>query len=326
MVKSVSQAPNLDDIAKFTVSGASGDVVYKEGDPGKDMFIIQEGKIEIQKPRGAETLKPTVLGPGDFFGELSLFEDQRRDTTAKGVTQYRLLRIDRTTLDQLVQENPEIAVRMLYRLASRLREHEEALRRASEIAAGALNPIRPAQAMASAVIAPPAAVSKPGVSAPPPAPAPAPAAAAPPAPAPAAAAPPAPAPAPPAAAAAAPKDPTKAQPKPTQPTAATKPARLTHADTGSEFELQDTNVVGRFDRATGYTPEVDLSTLDTKRTLSRRHASITRDADGWHVSEPKPTGNGTFVNDARVGAGARIKLSDGDRLRFGLVETVFSEA
>ena len=57
MVKSVSQAPNLDDIAKFTVSGASGDVVYKEGDPGKDMFIIQEGKIEIQKQRGAETLK-----------------------------------------------------------------------------------------------------------------------------------------------------------------------------------------------------------------------------------------------------------------------------
>jgi pSer/pThr/pTyr-binding forkhead associated (FHA) protein len=102
--------------------------------------------------------------------------------------------------------------------------------------------------------------------------------------------------------------------------------RGSHADTGAEFELQDTNVVGRFDRATGYTPEVDLSTLDTKRTLSRRHASITRDADGWHVSEPKPTGNGTFVNDARVGAGARIKLSDGDRLRFGLVETVFSEA
>ena len=71
---------------------------------------------------------------------------------------------------------------------------------------------------------------------------------------------------------------------------------------------------------------MDLSSLDTKRTLSRRHASITRDAGGWHLSEPKPTGNGTFVNDARVGAGARIKLSDGDRLRFGLVETVFSEA
>src|SRR4030095_5594215 len=184
MVKSVAQPPNLDDIAKFTVSGASGDVVYKEGDTGKDMFIIQEGKIEIQKPKGAETLKPTVLGPGDFFGELSLFEDQRRDTTAKGVTQYRLLRIDRTTLDQLGQENPEIAVRMLYRLASRLREHEEARRRASEIAAGAMNPIRPAQSMASDVIAPPAAVKSEVAAAA--GPAPPPSAAAPPAAAPAA--------------------------------------------------------------------------------------------------------------------------------------------
>ncbi len=101
--------------------------------------------------------------------------------------------------------------------------------------------------------------------------------------------------------------------------------RLTHSESGTAFDLKDTNVVGRFDRSSGYTPEVDLTELDTKRTLSRRHASITRDADGWHLSEPKPTGNGTFVNDARVGAGAKVKLSDGDRLRFGLVETVFSE-
>jgi Cyclic nucleotide-binding domain/FHA domain len=321
MVKPLAQAPNLDDIAKFTVSGAGGDVVYKEGDPGKDMFIIQEGKIEIQKPRAAKPLTPTVLGPGDFFGELSLFEDQRRDTTATGVTPYRLLRIDRTTLDQLVQENPDIAVRMLYRLASRLREHEEALRRASEIAAGAMNPIPAAQAMASGVIPPQAAIAKSAVAPPPPAD-PAPPAAA-------------PAVAPSAVGAAArdepaapgesPKDRTRARPAAAQPAAAIRSARLTHAESGAEFELKDTNVIGRFDRATGFTPEVDLSALDTKRTLSRRHASITRDADGWYVSEPKPTGNGTFVNDARVGAGAKIKLSGGDRLRFGLVATVFNE-
>jgi len=306
MVKPLAQAPNLDDIAKFTVSGAAGDVVYKEGDTGKDMFIIQEGKIEIQMPKAAETLKPTLLGPGDFFGELSVFEDQRRDTTAKGITPYRLLRIDKTTLDQLVQENPEIAVRMLYRLASRLREHEEALRRASEIAAGAMNPILAKPAMASAVVAPVAAVA---VAAP-------------------AAAPAAPPAAEPAAPGESPKDRTRARrvsTPPTQPAAASRAARLTHAESGTAFDLKDTNVVGRFDRSSGYAPEVDLSALDTKRTLSRRHAAITRDADGWHLTEPKPTGNGTFVNDARVGAGARIRLSDGDRLRFGLVETVFSE-
>jgi len=137
-----------------------------------------------------------------------------------------------------------------------------------------------------------------------------------------AAAPPPPAPAAPSAAAAVQQ--TIAQRIPTRPAIAA--ARLRHAESGTEFTLQDINVIGRFDRTSGYTPEVDLSSLDTKRTLSRRHASITRDADGWHLSEPKPTGNGTFVNEARVGAGAKIKLADGDRVRFGLVETVFREA
>ena len=99
-----------------------------------------------------------------------------------------------------------------------------------------------------------------------------------------------------------------------------------HPESGSEFTLEPKTVVGRHDRATGFTPQIDLSELDTKRTLSRRHAEISRLADGWHLSEPKPTGNGTFVNDARVGAGASIKLTDGDRVRFGLVETVFNES
>jgi FHA domain-containing protein len=182
-----------------------------------------------------------------------------------------------------------------------------------------LHPIPAAQAMASGIVpATPAAPNPPPPAAPASAPAPAGARSA-------AAAPPA---AEPAAPGESPKDRTRARrasTPPTQPITKTKPARLTHAESGTEFALKDTNVVGRFDRATGFTPEVDLSALDSKRTLSRRHASITRDATGWHLSEPKPTGNGTFVNEARVGAGAKIKLSDGDRVRFGLVETVFSE-
>ena len=47
MVKPVSQAPNLDDIASFTVSGPAGEFVYKEGEAGNEMFIIQEGRIEL---------------------------------------------------------------------------------------------------------------------------------------------------------------------------------------------------------------------------------------------------------------------------------------
>src|SRR5262249_20311059 len=157
MVKPVSQAPNLDDIASFTVSGAAGDFVYREGDAGKDMYIIQEGRIEIVSQDSGEPRQLDLLDVGDFFGELSLLEDQRRDASARATTVYRLLRIDRTTLHQLVQENPDIAVRMLHRLASRVREHEEARLRALEIAAGAMKPLPSREAAAEppkSVVAP----------------------------------------------------------------------------------------------------------------------------------------------------------------------------
>src|SRR5437764_8063978 len=114
MVKAVAQAPNLDDIASFTVSGAAGEFVYQEGDPGKDMYIIQEGRIEILNQYAGELRQLDVLESGDFFGELSLLEDQRRDAAARAATPYRLLRIDRTTLRQLAQETPEIAIRVLH--------------------------------------------------------------------------------------------------------------------------------------------------------------------------------------------------------------------
>src|SRR5581483_3020808 len=238
MVKPASQAPNLDDIASFTVSGSAGEFVYQEGDAGKEMFIIQEGRIELLRLQAGESRPLAVLEPGDFFGELSLLEDERRDASARAVSPFRLLRIDRTTLHQLVQENPEIAVRMLYRLASRLRAHEEATRRASEIAAGALNPM-PAPREAKA---PPPLAGAPAPEAAPPKPSAASAEAAP-------ASPPASAPAPPA--------------------AGPRRARFVHAS-GREFTVEQTSTIGRFDRATGFTPEVDLTALDSERTLSRR--------------------------------------------------------
>jgi pSer/pThr/pTyr-binding forkhead associated (FHA) protein len=83
------------------------------------------------------------------------------------------------------------------------------------------------------------------------------------------------------------------------------------------------SAVGRIDRATGFRPEVDLTELDTKRTLSRRHARILKRGDDFYVCEEKGAHNGTFVNGERLATGAEAKLVDGARVRFGLVELVF---
>jgi CRP-like cAMP-binding protein len=134
MVESDPQQPNLDDVSRFIVSGSSGSFIFQEGDPGTEMYIIQAGEVEILKPYAGETRQLAVLEPGDFFGEMSLLEELPREVSARALTDYKLLKIDLTTFDQMIQENPEIAVRMLRKLSRRLREERDAELKAEQIA------------------------------------------------------------------------------------------------------------------------------------------------------------------------------------------------
>ena len=84
-------------------------------------------------------------------------------------------------------------------------------------------------------------------------------------------------------------------------------------------------LVGRSSQASGYTADIDLSGHDPDKTLSRKHARITRSKDGVFLKEEEGR-NGTFVNGTRVGPGQTVRLAEGDRIRFGLVEVVFRSA
>jgi len=83
------------------------------------------------------------------------------------------------------------------------------------------------------------------------------------------------------------------------------------------------STIGRADRVTGFSPEIDLSSLDAERTLSRRHAKIVRKDGDYFVREEVGAFNGTFVNGQRVQAGVDVRLTTGDRVRFGKIETIF---
>src|SRR5205085_687988 len=75
------------------------------------------------------------LGPGDFFGEMSILEDQPRFASAMARTNVRLLRIDRAAFGEVLAQNVEIAIRIMRKLTARLRRAEQ---RASD-AHGALD-------------------------------------------------------------------------------------------------------------------------------------------------------------------------------------------
>jgi len=99
---------------------ADGDVIFDEGDEGGPLYIIQSGQVEIchQSPAGKRVV--AKLGPGEFFGEMSVVLGEPRTARAVSIGQAELLELDGATLESMCIEQPEIAIRLIQRLAARL--------------------------------------------------------------------------------------------------------------------------------------------------------------------------------------------------------------
>ena len=99
-----------------------GQSLFKEGDDGDNLYVVSNGKVKLgtKSPDGRENLL-MILGPGDMFGELSLFDLGPRASTATAVTDTRLLALKNDDLQQLLRNRPEVAFHLLKSLAQRLR-------------------------------------------------------------------------------------------------------------------------------------------------------------------------------------------------------------
>jgi CRP/FNR family cyclic AMP-dependent transcriptional regulator len=102
-----------------------GTVLCREGDPGKEMFVIQAGKVTISKRVGEIEKVLTALGPGEFFGEMSILNNKPRSATATCAEDSKVLVIDAKTFEAMIRGNAEIAIRMIKKLADRLQETNE---------------------------------------------------------------------------------------------------------------------------------------------------------------------------------------------------------
>jgi CRP-like cAMP-binding protein len=84
------------------VEPTMGDVLFREGDSADDMFVVLSGEIEILKQsRQGSASRVALLGPGDWFGEMSIVDVQPRSATVRTVAPSRLLRITARDLDGL---------------------------------------------------------------------------------------------------------------------------------------------------------------------------------------------------------------------------------
>jgi CRP/FNR family transcriptional regulator, cyclic AMP receptor protein len=103
-----------------------GQSLFEEGDPGDRLYVITDGKIKLGRTSqdGRENLL-AILGQGEMFGELSLFDPGPRTATATAVTDTVLKGLGHSDLQPWLTGRPEVATQLLKALARRLRKTNE---------------------------------------------------------------------------------------------------------------------------------------------------------------------------------------------------------
>ena len=128
MVKTVFKSTSSKATDRFSVRQGADELIYREGELGIEMYVIQDGQVEILKQFNGQERRLAVLSPGDFFGEMALLEDKPRATSARALGEVRLVPVNRSTLSTMLKKNPEIAVGMMRKISRRLRDTDQSLR------------------------------------------------------------------------------------------------------------------------------------------------------------------------------------------------------
>ena len=105
----------------------TGEVLFREGEPGDVMFVIRQGSVRVTKDIDGSPTVMADLGDGDFVGAIGVVKGGSRTTTAVATAPTRCLVIDAGMLEEMVTEDHELAVRFIRGLADRLASSHEML-------------------------------------------------------------------------------------------------------------------------------------------------------------------------------------------------------
>src|SRR5690242_3085079 len=121
-------------VAEVSVPRAfgAGDVIFREGDDSNTCYVVQSGHARAlhEHPDGRQITLAT-FGPGDIFGELAMFDDERRSATIEAIDDLEVAGILGPDMRRLMREHPDIAVQLSIALGRRLRAANERLARQS---------------------------------------------------------------------------------------------------------------------------------------------------------------------------------------------------
>jgi len=110
---------------------AAGEVVFREGDESNTCYVVRTGHARAVREHHARTLTLANFGPGDIFGELAMFDHERRSATVQAIESMEAIAILSSDRRRLMQEHPDIAIKLLQAVSRRLRQTNERLARQS---------------------------------------------------------------------------------------------------------------------------------------------------------------------------------------------------
>ncbi|MFC1559090.1 cyclic nucleotide-binding domain-containing protein [Gemmatimonadota bacterium] len=111
-----------------------GEILVRQGDEGASFFVIEQGRVEVllASDEGSLESSVAVLGPRDFFGEMSLLAGDRRTATVRAIEDVRVVIIDKEAFARIILEHPEVAAEMAAIYYQRTQELTETRERATE--------------------------------------------------------------------------------------------------------------------------------------------------------------------------------------------------
>ena len=107
-------------------------VVFREGDDSDTCYVVRSGHARATREHGdGRQLTLATFGPGDIFGELAMFDDERRSATVEAVDDMEAIAVLGSDMRRLLREHPGLAVKLVISLGRRLREANERIARQS---------------------------------------------------------------------------------------------------------------------------------------------------------------------------------------------------
>ncbi len=121
-------------VAEVTVPRTfhTGEFVFREGDQSDTCYVVRTGRVRaVREHSDGRSITLATFGPGEIFGELAIFDDERRSATVETLEETELIAILAGDMRRMLREHSDIAVKLLAALSRRLRETNERLTRQS---------------------------------------------------------------------------------------------------------------------------------------------------------------------------------------------------